>query len=322
VLVGVALSGCLAPTNRTAAPPTTVRSAVQPVPTTTVAPTTTTKPPPTTTTRPAANALPTPTSTGVTEPLTGTMSGDAFLATGSCDHQRVTGPVRLEDWSGNAAAVAGRVFRARQCSFDQQMFLLVDGFYGTSRYPTIDFDHVSIPEGTLLLGGMRGTISHSKIGGGFWSPCPNCTNVDWGTIRPMPISVTDSLIFSIPPATPDGYHYEALHVMGSSTGMRFDNVRFTITGPYNGTQTGAILFDANEAQFSDVTFDFAGGDPASYYTAYIGGDGPGAHVTVNGCRIERGLAWYVYPGGTANHDSKAATWSGCTDWKSGSGLSF
>lgn len=296
-LASVGLGGCLAPGN-------------------------TTSPPTTTTPAPTVPPAPTPTTTGVTEPLTGTMTGDQFLSTGSCDHRRVTGAVRLEDWSGNANQGAGRVFTARQCSFDEQVFLLFDGFYGTSRYPTVDFDHVSIPQGTMLLGGMRGTISHSSIGGGFWSPCPNCTNTYWDTVRAMPITVTDTLISSIPPPVPDGYHYEALHVMGSSTGLRFDNVRFTITGPYNGTQTGAILFDANEAQFTNVIFDFAGSEPASYYTAYIGRDGPGAHVSVQGCRIERGLAWYVYPGGTGNHDSQAASWSGCSDFTDGSALSF
>jgi len=250
------------------------------------------------------------------------MTGAQFISTGSCDHKRVIGAVRIEDWSTNASQGAGRVFSARQCAFDEQLFFLFDGFYGVSRYPTIDFDHVSIPEGTMLLGGMRGTIRRSSIGGGFWSPCPNCTNTYWDTVRAMPITVTDTLISSVPPSAPDGYHYEALHVMGSATGMRFDNVRFTITGPYNGTQTGAILFDANDAVFTNVVFDFAGTAPASHYTAYIGADGPNARVSVNGCRIELGLAWYVYPGGTGNHESKAASWNGCTDWKSGAALSF
>lgn len=318
VAASVVVTGCLQP-------PVPRRAPNSPTAPTTVAPTTATTPPtttPTTAPAPSPGAMPTFSNSGVTQPVVGSITAGQFLETGTCDHQEVTGDVHLEDWSGTAAAGAGRTFTAVQCAFDEQVFLLFDGFYGTARYPTIRFDHVSIPKGTILLGGMKGTISNSAIGGGFWSPCPNCTNTEWGTVRAMPLAVTNTLLYSLPPSSPDGYHYEALHVMGSSTGMSFDNVRFTIRGPYNGTQTGAILFDANQAVFTDVYLDFDGTPAASYYTAYIGEEGAGANVSVNGCRVEMGMAWYVYPGGTGNHDSTAASWTGCKDWTSGISLSL
>jgi hypothetical protein len=37
-------------------------------------------------------------------------------------------------------------------------------------------------------------------------------------------------------------------------------------------------------------------------------------VSIDGCRIEKGNASYVYPNGTGNHNSAAASWSGCRDW--------
>jgi hypothetical protein len=259
-------------------------------------------------------AMPTHENTGVNETLTGDISAQQFMDTGNCDHKRVVGDVRLEVWSGSGAP--GDVWTANQCVFTGQMFLLLDGFYPESNYFTINFNRIEISEGMLLLGGIKGTITGSELGGGFWSPCPDCTNTYWTTRRAMPISVKDTLFYSFPPAVEDGYHYEALHVMGSSTGLSFDNVRFSIRGPYNNTQTGAILFDADQASFKNVYFDFGGTPAASFYTAYIGRSGSdGTSITMDGCKIEKGLSWYVYPDGTANHDSVGIdSWSNCRDW--------
>ena len=45
-------------------------------------------------------------------------------------------------------------------------------------------------------------------------------------------------------------------------------------------------------------------------------------VTIDGCRIKKGASWYVFPNGTANHNSVAAAWSGCRDWDTDAALSL
>lgn len=259
--------------------------------------------------------MPTHENTGPNQPLTGPdITGQQWADSGVCDHQRVVGDVRIEDWSGNGGAY---IWNANQCEFTGQVFILLDGNYSIDRYPTLNLSRVLMPNGLLLIGGIRANITGSEIGGAFWTPCPDCASTAWDLRRAMPITVTDTLIFSWPPTTPDGYHYEALHQMGSATGLSFNNVRFYIRGPMvSGVQTGAILFDADQATFTNVYFDYGGTPTAAYYTAYIGrgSDTAVGSVTINGCKIEQGMSWYIYPNGTANHNSVGATWSGCRDF--------
>jgi len=260
-------------------------------------------------------AMPTHENTGPTEPLTGPdISGKRWVKTRVCDHQRVVGDARIDLRTNRPGTWT---MKADQCEFTGEIYIAIDGHYPQSEYPTLTLNRVRVPKGIVVAAGIRMNITGSELGGSVWAPCPNCAGTDWDVRRPMPVKVSDTLFVSVPPKKPDGYHYEALHLMGSATGLSFENVRFVINGPLvAGVQTGAILADADQMTFTDVYFDFNDGPVASYYTAYIG-RGPDTApdaVTISGCRIEMGKASYVFPNGTANHNSVAALWSGCRDW--------
>jgi len=278
--------------------------------------------------KPAASAaslgaMPTHENTGPDEPLTGPdLTAKQWVKRRTCDHQRVIGDVRVEMRTNRPGTWT---LEADQCEFTGEIYISIDGDYPESKYPTLTLNRAYVPKGIVAIAGIRMNISESEIGGSVWAPCPDCAGTTWNRRRAMPVQVSDTLFFSVPPKKPDGYHYEALHLMGSATGLSFENVRFMINGPMvSGVQTGAILADADQMTFKDVYFDFNDGPIASYYTAYIGrgpDTQPGA-VTIDGCRIKKGASYYVFPKGTANHNSVAASWSGCRDWDSGAPLNL
>jgi len=278
--------------------------------------------------KPAASAaslgaMPTHENTGPDEPLTGPdLTAKQWVKRRTCDHQRVIGDVRVEMRTNRPGTWT---LEADQCEFTGEIYISIDGDYPESKYPTLTLNRAYVPKGIVAIAGIRMNISESEIGGSVWAPCPDCAGTTWNRRRAMPVQVSDTLFFSVPPKKPDGYHYEALHLMGSATGLSFENVRFMINGPMvSGVQTGAILADADQMTFKDVYFDFNDGPVASYYTAYIGrgpDTQPGA-VTIDGCRIKKGASYYVFPKGTANHNSVAASWSGCRDWDTGAPLNL
>ena len=267
--------------------------------------------------------MPTHENTGPDEPLTGPdLTAKQWLKSRACDHQRVVGDVRLELRTNRPGTWT---LAAEQCEFTGEIYISIDGDYPESKYPTLTLNRVSVPKGMVAIAGIRMNITNSEIGEAVWAPCPTCAGSDWNLRRPMPVTVRDTLFFSVPPKRPDGYHYEALHLMGSATGLSFENVRFMINGPMvGGVQTGAILADADQMTFKDVYFDFNDGPIASYFTAYIGRgpDTARGAVTINGCRIKKGASSYVFPDGTGNHNSVAASWSGCRDWDTDAPLSL
>jgi len=267
--------------------------------------------------------MPTHENTGPDEPLTGPdLTAKQWVKRRTCDHQRVIGDVRVEMRTNRPGTWT---LEADQCEFTGEIYISIDGDYPESKYPTLTLNRAYVPKGIVAIAGIRMNISESEIGGSVWAPCPDCAGTTWNRRRAMPVQVSDTLFFSVPPKKPDGYHYEALHLMGSATGLSFENVRFMINGPMvSGVQTGAILADADQMTFKDVYFDFNDGPIASYYTAYIGrgpDTQPGA-VTIDGCRIKKGASYYVFPKGTANHNSVAASWSGCRDWDTGAPLNL
>jgi len=278
--------------------------------------------------KPAASAaslgaMPTHENTGPDEPLTGPdLTAKQWVKRRTCDHQRVIGDVRVEMRTNRPGTWT---LEADQCEFTGEIYISIDGDYPESKYPTLTLNRAYVPKGIVAIAGIRMNISESEIDGSVWAPCPDCAGTTWNRRRAMPVQVSDTLFFSVPPKKPDGYHYEALHLMGSATGLSFENVRFMINGPMvSGVQTGAILADADQMTFKDVYFDFNDGPIASYYTAYIGrgpDTQPGA-VTIDGCRIKKGASYYVFPKGTANHNSVAASWSGCRDWDTGAPLNL
>jgi hypothetical protein len=108
----------------------------------------------------------------------------------------------------------------------------------------------------------------------------------------MPVTVTNSYFFKAPPPPPPyPYHSEALHVVGAGVGYSFRNVRFTQEGPMNGNITGAIKFTGRDSTFTNVYFDWGGTTAASYVTVYF----EGTDVSVNGCRVARGVSGYQFP---------------------------
>ena len=267
--------------------------------------------------------MPTRDNTGPNEPLTGgDITAKQFFKTRVCDHQRVVGKVRIQLATDRPGTWT---LAANQCEFTGAIHVEIYGDYPASEYPTISLHRVSVLKGIVATAGIRINISESLIGEAFLAPCPSCAGEDWNLRRAMPLEVTDTLFYSDPPSKPDGFHHEALHLMGSATDVSFDNVRFVILGPMvTEVQTGAILADADQATFENVYFDFGDGPLASYATAYIGrgsDTAPGA-VRVRGCRIQKGHATYIFPNGTGNHNSTAASWSGCRDWDTGEPLTL
>ena len=271
----------------------------------------------------ALGAMPTHENTGPDEPLTGPdLTAKQWVKRRTCDHQRVIGDVRVELRTNRPGTWT---LEANQCEFTGEIFISIDGDYPESKYPTLTLNRVSVPKGMVAIAGIRMNITESEIGEAVWAPCPDCASTAWNRRRAMPVKVSDTLFYSVPPKRPDGYHYEALHLMGSATGVSFENVRFMINGPMvTGVQTGAILADADQMTFKDVYFDFNDGPVGSFFTAYIGRGPDTAHgaVTIDGCRIEKGAASYVFPNGTGNHNSVAASWTGCRDWDTGAPLTL
>jgi hypothetical protein len=277
--------------------------------------TTTTKPPATTTTtKPVApSEMPTRSNTGPSG-ITGTMTAEQFLASGVCDHKRITEQVR--DDSGR---MLGRTFRIEHCALDGGLYYVHYGSSSDSQFPMITIKNSSIDE-WIMFSPMRATVDRAYITGAFWAPCPDCPAQDHQanqTSRAMPITVTNSLFWKgLPPAT-SPYHSEALHVVGGGVGYSFTNTRFVQEGPYNGTQTGAIKFTGRDSTFTDVVFDFGGTGAASYATVYL----EGTNVRVNRCRVARGLSSYQFPTVWSDGNGYVVPpLTGCVDFHSGAPL--
>jgi hypothetical protein len=255
----------------------------------------------------ARDGMPTQANTGPTTPPEETMTAARFLRTGRCEDRRIIGDVHVEDNTA-ASRYLGRTFTISGCTLGE-LFWSIDGTYGRSRYPTLTITDSSIADGFIMVSPMKLTIERSFVGGAFWAPCPNCTSQPkWSSVvRPMPVVVRDSLFVSAPGDPSSGLHVEALHVMGSGVGYRFEHTRFVQQGPYNGTQTAAINFSGRRSVWDDTWFDFGGTPAAAYFTVYIGG----TDNQVVDCRVERGLASYVYP-----DEEQQADYRGCTDFMS------
>lgn len=256
---------------------------------------------------PGDGPMPTRSNTGPDAAPAATMTAARFLRTGHCDHRRVVGDVHVEE-EADATKYLGRKFSITGCTLGQ-LFWSIDGTYARKRYPTLTITDSSIDGGMIMVSPMKLTIDRSFVAGGFWAPCPNCTSQpEWSSVvRPMPVVVRDSLFVSPPGDPSSGYHVEALHVMGSGVGYRFENVRFVQRGPYNGTQTSAINFSGRRSVFDNSWFDYGGTPTAAYFTVYIGGLDNGVH----GCHVEDGLAGYVYP-----DEEHQASYRDCTDFES------
>lgn len=297
-------------------PPTTSTTAA-PTTTTTRTPTTTTitAPSTTTTTVPAQTAMPTRANTGPSN-IDGTMTAADFLRTGVCDHKRITDQVR--DESGQ---MLGRTFTIDNCALDGG-FYYVD--YGRSdNFPTITIRRSSIVQTFFIFSPMRATIDHVYAEGGYWVPCAECGADDHQpnqTIRPMPITVTDSYFYAHLPPASSPYHSEALHVVGAGDGYRFTNTRFSQEGPNNGTQTAALKFTGRNAVFDHDYFDWAGTPAAAYYSMYF----EGINVTVTACKASRGIPGgaYEFPDiWSAGNGYSVPPLQGCTDFDTGQPIS-
>ena len=245
--------------------------------------------------------------------INGTMSAEEFLQTGYCTHKRIVDPVR--DVTGR---MLGRNFVIDNCALDGGFVFSFGGTIPDFAYPHVKILSSSI-NGWTMTAAMLAIVDRSFITRATWAPCPECAGQDHLTnqwIRWMPITVTNS-VFWAPAPPPGSGHSEALHVIGAGAGYSFTNTRFIQEGPFNGTQTGAIKFTGRDSSFTNVFFDFGGTPAASHFTVYL----EGWNVSVNGCRVQRGVSGYQYPFvWSGGNGYSVPSLGSCSDWDTNAGL--
>jgi hypothetical protein len=326
-------------TTTTTTAPRAVTTTTSPPPTTTTAPpaTTTTAPPaPTTTTTvapapapaTAPGAMPTPRNTGPRVEPTETITPAQALAAGGATNKVITGPLRLEDWGG---AQLGKTLTFKDCVIRGSIRLIFDNGTGASsypldRYPTVNIDGCRIEGSFVSLGAYRLNMDRTHVtrGAGMIAPCPDCAGTRFSLEREMPFDVRNSLFVSPPGDRSTGHHYEAAHIAGSGQGYRFTNTRFVQEGPTTGTETAALFFHGGRSTFDGCYFDDGdqGVSNAYHYTVYAYGRGAGAtQNVVRNSAIERGMASYVYPGGS-NDRVVHASYQDNRDFHSGARLAL
>jgi hypothetical protein len=246
--------------------------------------------------------------------INGTMSAEEFLQTGYCTDKRIVDQVR--DVTGR---MLGRNFVIDDCALDGGFTFSYGGFIPDFAYPHVKILSSSI-NGWTMTSAMLASVDHSFITGAFWAPCPECAGQDHQpsqTIRWMPITVTNSLFWAPAPPPGAGPHSEALQVVGGGWGYSFSNTRFVQEGPYNGTQSGAIKFTGRDASFTNVFFDFGGTPTAAQLTVYL----EGWNVSVNGCRVQRGLGGYQFPFvWSGGNGYSVPSLDSCSDFETNAGL--
>jgi len=246
--------------------------------------------------------------------IDGTMSAEDFLRIGYCSHKRIVDQVRDE-----TGRMLGRNFVIDNCALDGGFSYAYGGDIPDFAYPHVVIADSSI-NGWTMASPMQADVYHSFIAGATWAPCAACTAQDHQpnqTIRWMPIKVNDSLFWA--PAPPPGspYHSEALQVIGGGSGYSFWNTRFVQEGPSNGTQTATIKFTGRDSTFTRVFFDWGGTPAAAAFTVYL----EGWNVTVNGCRVQRGLAGYQFPSVWSDGNGYSVpSLDYCTDFDTNAGL--
>jgi hypothetical protein len=246
--------------------------------------------------------------------INGTMSAEEFLQTGYCSHKRIPDEVRDE-----TGRMLGRNFVIDNCALDGGFTYSYAGGIPDFAYPHVKILYSSI-NGWTMTSAMLAIVDHTSVSGAFWAPCPDCAGQDhlpnqW--IRWMPISVTNSVFWAPAPVATATSHSEALHVVGAGSGYSFTNTRFIQEGPYNGTQTGTIKFTGRDSSFTNVFFDFGGTPAAAQLTVHL----EGWNVSVNGCRVERGLGGYQYPYVWSDGNGYSVpSLSSCSDFHTNAGL--
>jgi hypothetical protein len=260
----------------------------------------------------AMSGMPTEENTGPAKTPTKTMTGKQFLATRRCENARIVTDIHVDDPGPDQSRFMAKTLTMDNCVVEKEFYWSISGNdYPESRYPVFNITNTDIMHTMVVLSPLRMTMERSYVrNGGWWAPCNDCAGPNWDFQRSMPIVVRDSYFRHLV-TTDKRSHTEAIMVMGSGIGYRFENVRFTQDGPYNGTQTGAINFSGLKSRFDNVWFDFGGTPKAAYYTVYITGD----DNVVNRCSIERGIASYVYP-----NSEIQAQYDQCTDVHSGTAI--
>jgi hypothetical protein len=240
------------------------------------------------------------------------MTAEQFLQSGVCDHRRIVDQVR--DESGR---MLGRTFTIRDCDLEGGIYYAE--YSDSTNLPTWEITNSRV-NGWLMFSPVRVIASRVFVeSGAYWVPCASCGAEDHQpnqTQRAMPVDVRDSLFWKALPDPTSPYHSEALHVVGSGTGYSFTNVRFVQEGPMNGTQTGALKFTGRNSTFRNVTFDFGGTPAASYFTVYF----EGTNLTIDGCRIQQGVArpGYEFPDIWSDGNGYVVpSLTGCVDFDTG-----
>jgi hypothetical protein len=256
--------------------------------------------------------MPTLKNTGPEKTPTKTMTGKQFLARRECKNARIVTDIHVDDPSPERSRFTGKTLTMDNCVVEKEFYFSISGNdYPESKYPVFKITNTDILQTMVVLSPLQLTMERSYVrNGGWWAPCNDCAGPNWDLRRSMPIVVRDSYFRHLV-TTDKRSHTEAIMVMGTGTGYRFENVRFTQDGPYNGTQTGAINFSGADSRFDNVWFDFGGTPKAAYYTVYI----TGTDNVVNRCSIERGLASSVYPESEVH-----AQYHQCTDLHSRSAI--
>jgi hypothetical protein len=283
-------------------------------------------PPPPAPPPPSSGTMPTPANTGpATEPTQSITPAQAVSARGASG-KIITGEFRVDDWSGG---YLGTTWNFSDCVIRGSFRFLIDNGsanYPVSQYPTINITRCRIEGSFVFIGAAYVNIDDTYVtqGAGMIAPCPDCAGSTYGLVREMPWVVTNSL-FRSPPGNPSaGYHVEAAHIAGTGQGFKFINTRFIQEGPVNGTQTGSLFFHGGRSTFDGCYFDDGdqGVSNAYHYTVYVYGTGPGATSNVvKNSAIEKGMSWYVYPGGS-NDPVTHATYTNNRDFHTKAALSL
>lgn len=246
------------------------------------------------------DALTTPPSTTGVQPTrinTGPRYGlsditpDQFLSSRTCNRQRITGDVRLEQqW------MKSLTFTLTDCEITGQLFIYIQGG-GTPLsipdMPTIIMDYVDVLGGMNTLNAAKITVDHSFIAGSqwvlkdYWAPFIS---------GPAPYTFSNSLFYGLYASQPT--HTEALHVADYGSGYSFTNVAFVQQGGplANSGVTATINFHGRDAVFDGCWFIWEGTEAPAYYTAYL----DGINTTVRNSRFSAGASGYIYPGSTNN----------------------
>lgn len=252
--------------------------------------------------------MPTAINTGPTTNPTNSITADQFLASKTCNNQRITSPINMG--TNGLGEYTGVTFTLINCVIEQGWIWNDDSFsYPLSQYPTINMSYTTIDSSFAWGLAFKGTWDHIKVTDGWQlAACGSCALTDYGVTRDLPFTVTNSYITAppIPASTGCQYHSEAFHGIGGASNYKFINTRFVQEGtgndPFAYCHTGTIYQQGGGGVIYDGCYfdDGASGQQQTYfYTINIDGSGGAGANVVKNSYIENSGAYGINPAGGA-----------------------